>query len=93
MSFVDVRVIIATLEARKLSLREKLAQGFTARPGAAPNPTFIPALPTLGRHSLRMFLSPPLDCEPQEGRAETVLVTTVCAFCHPVQDMHRARAQ
>ena len=77
MSCVGVRVIIPTLEVRKLSLRAKLAQGLTARQGAAPHPSLGPTLPALGHRRLG-WLSPLLDCEPREGRAETVLVTNVC---------------
>ena len=88
MSCVGVSVIIPTLEVRKLSLREKLALGLTARPGAAPHPSLSPTLPPLSHRCLG-WLSPLLDYEPQEGRAETVLVTNVCAFCHTVKSQTR----
>lgn len=48
---------------------------------------FCNTLPTPLLGYLRMALSP-LDCEPQEGRARPVLVTTVS----PVQDQTQSRA-
>ena len=65
MSCVGVSVIIPTLEVRKLSLREKLALGLTARPGAAPHPSLSPTLPPLSHRCLG-WLSPLLDCEPRK---------------------------
>lgn len=39
---------------------------------AAPGAALVPALPTLCHHGLGTVLSPPPDCEPQEG----------CDYCH-----------